>query len=96
MKKVGEVYNNGQKVSEQIGDVLTYYFENGEVKAQGQYVDGKMLGEWIFNKKEGYLWQVGHFDEAGQKHGSWVRYLPDGSVQVEQHFDHGKQIATPR
>lgn len=33
MKKAGEVYNNCQVVSEQKGDILTYYFKNGDIKA---------------------------------------------------------------
>jgi antitoxin component YwqK of YwqJK toxin-antitoxin module len=94
--KIGDIYSNGQRVTVQDGDILTYFFEDGSIKAQGKYANGAMQGEWLFNKKEGYRWQVGHFDEAGQKHGSWVRYLPDGSVQVEQHFDHGKQVVMPR
>lgn len=90
MRKANEVYNSGQKVSEQNGDILTYYFDNGEVKAQGKYVDGKMQGKWIFNKKEGYLWQIGYFNEDGVQHGSWIRYNADGSVQQEKHFKNGK------
>lgn len=90
MKKAGETYNNGQAVSEQKGDVLTYYFENGEVKAQGKYVDGVMQGKWIFNKKEGYLWQVGYFDDAGKQHGQWTVLNKDGSVQKEKQFNHGR------
>jgi antitoxin component YwqK of YwqJK toxin-antitoxin module len=92
MRKADEVYSNGQKVSEQNGDVLTYYFENGEIKAQGKYVNGKMQNKWIFNKKEGYLWQVGHFNESGVQHGKWTRYNPDGSVQQEKYFENGKVV----
>jgi len=91
MRKVGETYNNGQSVSEQNGDFLTYFFENGEIKAQGKQVDGEMHGKWIFNKKEGYLWQIGYFDESGKQHGSWTIYNQDGSIQKEKHFEHGKQ-----
>jgi antitoxin component YwqK of YwqJK toxin-antitoxin module len=92
MKAAATTYSNGQKVTEQTGDILTYYFEDGTIKAQGKLVDGIMQGEWIFNKKEGYLWQVGHFNEAGQKHGLWTRYNPDGSIQKEQNFLQGKQV----
>lgn len=92
MKKADENYNNGQAVSEQKGDILTYYFENGEIKAQGKQVGGNMQGKWIFNKKEGYLWQIGHFDDNGKQHGLWTVYNPDGSVQKEKHFEHGKQV----
>lgn len=89
--KTSGTYNNGQPVLEQKGDILTYYHENGNIKARGKYVDGLFRGKWIFNKKEGYLWQVGHFDENGRKHGSWTRYNQDGSVQQKQMFDHGKK-----
>ncbi len=95
MKKAGETYNNGQPVSSQDGDTLTWFFEDGTIKAQGESVNEVMRGEWIFNKKEGYRWQVGHFDDAGEKHGSWTRYNPDGSIQTEQHFDHGKRVKSP-
>ncbi|MDX2775795.1 hypothetical protein PV379_00290 [Streptomyces caniscabiei] len=94
MKKLDEQYRNGQKVSEQSGDILTYYFENGEIKAQGKFIDGKMQGEWMFYKKEGYLWQIGHFNEVGEQHGQWIRYNSDGSVQQDKYFVHGKVIQT--
>ncbi len=92
MKHDAESYANGQAVSEQDGGTLTYFFEDGTIKAQGQSVEGVMRGRWIFNKKEGFLWQVGHFDDAGEKHGSWTRYNADGSIQSEQHFAHGKRV----
>lgn len=92
MKKAGELYSNGQKVCEQNSDILTYYFENGEIKAQGKYVDGNMQSKWIFNKKEGYLWQIGHFNENGEQHGQWVRYNQDGSIQQEKRFKNGALI----
>lgn len=92
MKSVGETYSNGQRVTEQKDDTLTYYFKDGSIKAQGKFIDGIMRNKWIFNKKEGYLWQVGFFDENGKQHGPWVLYNKDGSVQKEKHFDHGKQL----
>lgn len=33
-----KTYSNGQKTFEQAGDLLTYYFKNGEIKAKGQSV----------------------------------------------------------
>lgn len=94
MKSSDKTYSNGQKVSELKGDILTYYFENGEIKARGTVANGVMQGEWIFNKKEGYLWQVGHFDDKGKQHGSWILHNKDGSMQKEKHFNHGKLLKT--
>lgn len=92
MQSTDKTYANGQKISEQKGDTLTYYFEDGKIKAQGKSVDGAMQGKWIFNKKEGYLWQVGHFNDEGQKHGAWIHYNPDGSTQTEQQFEYGNRL----
>ncbi|MBI4136519.1 hypothetical protein HY469_00495 [Candidatus Roizmanbacteria bacterium] len=89
--KTSGTYNNGQIISEQKGDVLTYYHKDGKIKARGKYVDGLMQGKWIFNKKEGYLWNVGHFKDS-KKHGKWIRYKSDGSVEKEEMFEEGKRI----
>lgn len=90
MKNSGK-YSNGQIISEQKGDVLTYYHIDGKIKAQGKYVDGMMQGKWIFNKKEGYLWNVGHFKDS-KKHGKWIRYKSDGSIEKEESFEDGKKV----
>jgi len=92
MKKAGDAYNNGQPVSTQNGDLLTWFFEDGTIKAQGRSVDGVMQGQWVFHKKEGYRWQVGDFDDAGEKHGTWTRYNFDGTIQSEQNFEHGRRV----
>ena len=92
MKKAGEKYSNGQNVSKQKDDILTYYFIDGRIKAQGKFINGVMQGKWIFNKKEGYLWQVGYFDDQGKQHDTWVVYSKDGSVEKEKHFEHGKKL----
>lgn len=88
--KIGETYVNGQKVTQQNGNILTYFFENGEIKAQGEFVNDVMRGQWIFNKKNGDLWQVGNFDDMGNKHGDWTIFNKDGSPQKEKTFKHGK------
>ncbi len=78
MKK-DEVYKNGQRVSTQ----------TGEIKAQGRFIDGYMEGEWIFNKKPGYLWQRGNFVN-NEKHGEWIRYDKDGAIVYHAVFADGK------
>jgi len=89
MKTSGK-YSNGQPVKEQKGDILTYYHLNGDIKAQGKCVDGLFQGKWIFNKKEGYLWNIGHFKNH-EKHGKWIRYTADGSIEKEELFFKGKK-----
>ncbi|MCD8506048.1 MAG: hypothetical protein LRY37_02795 [Alkalibacterium thalassium] len=50
-----------------------------------------MEQEWIFYRKTGELWQVGHF-KADQKHGRWLRYSRDGEVEYDEQFENGKQL----
>lgn len=52
-------YANGQKTYEQKGDILTYFFKDGTVKATGKSINGMMQGEWKFYRATGQLWQVG-------------------------------------
>ena len=86
-----EVYANGQPVSHLEGDVLTYFFKDGIVKACGGFVDGKMEGAWIFNRAGGALWQEGNF-RNGKKHGRWVRYGKSGTIEYDQEFVDDKPV----
>lgn len=52
MKSSGK-YNNGQVVSEQTGDVLTYYHINGKIKAQGKCIDAYSRENGSSIKKKG-------------------------------------------
>lgn len=89
--KIGGKYSNGQVISEQKGEILTYYHINGKVKAQGKLINGLFQGKWIFHKKEGYLWVTGHFKD-NKKHGKWIRYKSGGSVEKEENFENGKSV----
>ena len=84
-------YTNGQKTYEQKGDLLTYFFKDGKVKAQGYCFNGVMQGEWKFYRETGQLWQVGNFKE-GQKHGSWVRYDKKDKLEYQETFVDGNLI----
>lgn len=95
MNGPGDSYRNGQPKTRLDGDILTHFHSDGTVKASGHVIDGdpaRMSGRWEFHKKEGFLWQVGHFDDDARKHGTWTRYRADGSVEVEQHFEHGERL----
>lgn len=84
-------YANGQPVYTQDGDMLTYFFKTGIVKARGKYIGEIMEGEWIFNRESGTLWQVGHFLN-GKKHGSWIRYGKDAEIEYDAEFKDGKLV----
>lgn len=86
MKK--KEYANGQKIYEQNGDILTYFFKDGKVKAEGISINGVMEGEWKFYRESGQLWQVGNF-RKGQKHGKWIRYDKQENLEYEEIFVDG-------
>ncbi|MCL4305789.1 DUF1801 domain-containing protein [bacterium] len=85
----GNSYKNGQLISEQKGNTLTYYFKTGEIKAQGRFVNGMMQGKWIFNRESGQLWQIGHFKD-NMKHGTFVRYDRNGEEEYHAEFSDGR------
>ena len=70
-------YKNGQIKANLQGDILTNYFEDGTIKAQGQIINEQMNGKWIFNKKGASLMQIGNF-KNDIKHGEWIRYDSKG------------------
>ncbi len=82
-------YTNGQKTFEQKGDVLTYFFKDGKVKAHGISINGVMQGEWKFYRETGQLWQIGNFRD-NQKNGKWIRYDKLGNLEYEETFKEGK------
>ncbi len=83
-------YANGQKTYEQKGDILTYFFKDGTVKATGKSINGMMQGEWNFYRATGQLWQVGNFKDD-LKHGTWIRYDRSGNLEYEAYFENGKE-----
>ena len=86
-----QTYANGQKVWQLNGAILSYFFKNGQLKAQGFFANEQMIGQWKFYKENGSLWQIGHF-ENGQKHGKWTRFDTEGNTVYEQSFFNDKQI----
>ncbi len=84
-------YANGQDVYKQEENKLTYYYKNGQVKAEGPYENDKMEREWKFYKETGQLWQIGNFLND-QKHGTWIRFNKDGQEEYNEEFKDGKII----
>lgn len=88
-------YANGQATHELDGDILTYFFKTGKVKAFGKYVNEQMQGEWVFyreSKGEGnHLWQTGNFAN-NEKHGRWLRYSRSDELEYDESFDHGNKL----
>lgn len=86
-----KTYTNGQKVYELDGDILTFFFKTGKIKAKGLYTNEKMEGEWLFYRETGQLWSVGNFKD-GKKHGVWIRYNKDDKLEYQETFENGKIV----
>lgn len=56
----------------------TYYHNNGKIKQEGFYKDGKVHGKWISYSESGEKLSLGEFNN-GQKYGKWF-FWKDGSL----------------
>lgn len=84
-------YANNQKTYELVGNTLTYFFKNGNLKAKGRFENEQMQGEWKFYRETGQLWQVGNF-KNNIKNGPWVRYNKNDSIEYNKVFEDGKVV----
>lgn len=55
-----------------IGNLVkaTYYYENGTVKQEGFYKDGKVHGKWVAFNEKGEKAAIGEYNK-GEKTGKW-------------------------
>jgi len=86
-----KLYTNGQPVYAMTGDKLTYFYKNGNIKAQGPFINNLMEGEWIFYRETGQLWQTANF-RNNKKHGSWIRYDKNDKIEYQEEFENNRII----
>ncbi|MFS8131056.1 MAG: toxin-antitoxin system YwqK family antitoxin [Candidatus Dojkabacteria bacterium] len=67
------------------------FLKNGQMKAIGKMVHGKMDGEWKWWRESGEFWQEGHFIN-GSREGTWTRYARDGKVEKIKNFKYDKEV----
>jgi antitoxin component YwqK of YwqJK toxin-antitoxin module len=60
----------------------TYYYENGQVKQQGLYLDGKLHGKWIAYNEDGTKQSIGEYNK-GAKVGKWFFWNEDTLNEVD-------------
>lgn len=56
----------------------TYYHDNGQIKEQGFYLDGKLHGKWVSYNEDGTKSTIGEYDK-GRKVGKWF-FWSDASL----------------
>jgi len=86
---INKKYKNGQRVAEQVGDERIIYLKNGNVKAKGKFINGKMQGKWIFYRESGELWSEGEIKDD-IKEGIWKRWDKEGELEYHAIFVSGK------
>jgi len=67
----------------------TYYYDNGQVKQEGYYKDGKLHGKWVAYNENGTKQSVGEYNN-GAKSGKWFFWT--GAVLNEVDYA-GSRIA---
>ncbi|NNG09812.1 MAG: nicotinic acid mononucleotide adenyltransferase [Arenibacter sp.] len=83
---------NAQEVKpvfQQDGDVLkaTYFHDNGEVSQEGQFLNGKLHGEWKMYDVDGKKIAMGEYVD-GKKSGKW--FFWEGKMLKEVDFVNSK------
>lgn len=66
------------------GDLIkgTYFFENGQIRQEGTYKDGKLHGKWVAFNAEGDKISEAYY-QNGKKEGIWFFWNDGKLIQVE-------------
>lgn len=88
-----KIYKDGFLIGEGIYDeankeqgLWKEYHTNGQLKAQGEYMNGKRIGEWSFYHANGKLEQKGKYDKKGKAQGLWKWYYESGHLLKEENY----------
>jgi uncharacterized protein len=66
------------------------YYDDGSVKARGDYMEGKRNGAWMFFSETGELVQQGNY-RSGRFHGDWTWYYSEGEVHRKEQYNQGRE-----
>ncbi len=69
------------------------FHPNGEKFAEGQYANGRQVGEWTYWHDNGQVSRQINFTN-GQPDGSWDVLNPDGAVIAKRNYKDGKREGT--
>ncbi len=90
-----EFFDKGIKLSEGLTDKQgreqgkwKYFYETGELQAEGKYKDGLKIEIWKYFYKDSTLEQTGKYI-LGKPDDEWIWYYPDKTVRREENYDRG-------
>lgn len=91
------IYQQDQKIGEGVVDSKgvnqgpwKHYYKTGELRSEGNYVDGLKDGDWVFYHKSGEVEQKGKYRQ-NEANGRWVWYYEDGTMHREEHYRRGEE-----
>lgn len=96
-----KVYKDGELIGEGVYDEKGYqqgkwkeYYPSGELRAEGEYIDGRRNGDWVFYHQNGKIEQKGKFLKGAKPSGNWVWYYESGNLLREEKFTAGLEEGT--
>jgi antitoxin component YwqK of YwqJK toxin-antitoxin module len=90
------VFSQEQPKLENIDDHVkaTYFYENGNIRQVGTFVDGKLDGKWVSYSEEGNIQMVAQYLN-GKRNGKWQLFeTPFVTKEVDYKNDSIVQIVT--
>jgi uncharacterized protein len=88
-----KVFTDGVLVGEGILDTAgrqqgpwKEYHPNGELKSQGEYLNGKRILDWTFYHPNKKTEQKGKYDKKGRAQGIWKWYYESGNLLREENY----------
>jgi uncharacterized protein len=70
------------------------YYNTGELKGEGTYVNGQRIGDWKYYHQNGKIEQIGKFLKNEKPDGPWKWYFENGNLLREETFENGMEIGT--
>ena len=69
------------------------HYSDGQIKEEGEYINGQKNGIWTYWYQNGQVWFKGSF-ENDIKIGTWIYYNEDGTEDYhEEHLDDGMSMS---
>jgi len=66
------------------------FYENGGLKSEGNYKDGKREKQWSYYFANGQAEQTGEYIK-GKPSGEWKKYFSDGKLNRDEFYENGKE-----
>lgn len=68
----------------------SFYYSNGKLRMQGEYIYGQKHGYWVAYYENGSIWSEGYYKD-GENHGKTITYHENGKKYFEGQYEHGRR-----